>query len=98
MAARDKQQQLEIVRLSGCYTAALSRDGALVVAYWTRMLMAAASVAALTGSAVAQTSGQDTPAPALYVAVNNYVAPPSANDIEWVRTGLAAAVINIRVQ
>ena len=61
------------------------------MAYWTRMLMTAAGAAALTGSAVAQTSGQDTPAPAVYVAVNNYVGPPSANDIEWVRTGLAAA-------
>ncbi len=59
------------------------------MAYWTRVLMAAACVAALTGSAVAQNSASDTPAvPGSLIAPT---APPTANDIEWVRTGLAAA-------
>jgi soluble lytic murein transglycosylase len=65
------------------------------VAQWTRMLMTAACVAALTGTAVAQTSAQDTaatpaPAPAADDAVPDY-SPPSANDVQWVRTGVAAA-------
>ena len=67
--------------------------------YWTRILMTAASVAALSGAASAQGEAQDTidhvspaiapvaatPAPALVYA------QPTANDIEWVRTGVAAA-------
>jgi soluble lytic murein transglycosylase len=62
------------------------------VVYWTRMLLMAASVAALTGSAVAQTSGQDMPAPAAPTSgPATAFSPPSANDIEWVRTGVAAA-------
>jgi soluble lytic murein transglycosylase len=59
------------------------------------MLMTAACVAALTGTAVAQTSAQDTAAtPALAPAADEAVpdyASPSANDVEWVRTGVAAA-------
>jgi soluble lytic murein transglycosylase len=54
------------------------------------MLLMAASVAALTGSAVAQTSGQDMPAPAAATPAPAF-GSPSANDIEWVRTGVAAA-------
>ena len=62
------------------------------MAHWTRMLMAAACVVALTGTAVAQTSAQDTagpiPAPA---AEPPLLGPVSSNDVEWVRTGVAAA-------
>jgi soluble lytic murein transglycosylase len=60
------------------------------VAYWTRMLMTAAGVAALTGSAGAQTSDGDMPRPSVGAPLAAY-GSPSANDIEWVRTGLAAA-------
>jgi soluble lytic murein transglycosylase len=59
------------------------------VAYWTRVLMAATCVAALTGSAVAQNTVQDTPAAPGALTIS--VAAPTANDIEWVRTGMAAA-------
>ena len=56
--------------------------------------MAAACVAALTGTAVAQTETQDTPASPKEQA-GPAEAPllpaPSANDVEWVRTGVAAA-------
>ncbi len=58
------------------------------MAYWTRVLMTASCVAALTGSAVAQTAAQDTPPVGPVAALPD---PPSANDIEWVRTGIAAA-------
>ena len=59
------------------------------MAYWTRVLLAATCVAALTGSAVAQNSASDLPAaPGSLVAA---ASPPTADDIEWVRTGLAAA-------
>jgi soluble lytic murein transglycosylase len=61
------------------------------VAYWRRVLMAAAGVAALTGSAVAQTSGQDMPATAASQGPIAYAATASANDVDWLRTGLAAA-------
>ena len=63
------------------------------MAYWTRMLTQAVCVAALTGSAVAQTSAQDTvaPTPAPPVANLVYAPPPTANDVEWVKTGVAAA-------
>jgi soluble lytic murein transglycosylase len=68
------------------------------------MLMAAACVAALTGTAVAQNpdqksaATQDTPAPspaqgpapAVDEAVPDY-GPPSAGDVQWIRTGVAAA-------
>ncbi|MGZ3273320.1 MAG: lytic transglycosylase domain-containing protein [Caulobacteraceae bacterium] len=64
-----------------------------LVAQWTRMLMAAACVAAFTGSAVAQPEAQDTPAPAPMKAAPEapLLPPPTANDIEWVKTGVAAA-------
>jgi soluble lytic murein transglycosylase len=63
------------------------------VVYWAKILMTAASVAALTGSAVAQTSADDTVAPvgAALPAPPVYLAPPSANDMEWVKTGIGAA-------
>ncbi|MEI9889467.1 MAG: hypothetical protein WDN45_01495 [Caulobacteraceae bacterium] len=50
-------------------------------------------MAAFTGSAVAQTSDQDTPAPVRAATPSPpvYLPPPSANDVEWVRTGVAAA-------
>jgi soluble lytic murein transglycosylase len=59
------------------------------------MWMTAACVAALTGTAVAQTSAQDTasapaPAPAADEAVPDY-SPPGAADVERVRSGVAAA-------
>ena len=65
------------------------------MAQWTRMLMTAACVAALTGTAVAQTSAEDTaatpaPAPTIEAAIPDY-GPPSANDVQWVKTGVAAA-------
>ena len=66
------------------------------MAKWTRMLMAAACVAAFTGTAVAQTAEQDTPAPAPVPApaadqaVPDYT-PPTASDVQWVRTGVGAA-------
>ena len=55
--------------------------------------MAAACVAALTGTTVAQSSAQDTagapsPAPAVEAPL---LGPVGANDLEWVRTGVAAA-------
>jgi soluble lytic murein transglycosylase len=59
------------------------------VPYWTRVLMAATCAAALTGSAGAQTAAGDTPAAP--GALTPAPVPPTANDIEWVRTGLAAA-------
>jgi soluble lytic murein transglycosylase len=52
--------------------------------------MTATCAAALTGSAVAQTAAQDTPALGPTAAA---IDAPSANDVEWVRTGLAAAKI-----
>ncbi len=58
------------------------------MAYWTRVLLGAACVAALTGSAVAQGTVRDTPAAPGALTVT--IAAPTANDIEWVRTGLAA--------
>ena len=63
------------------------------MAYWTRMLTQAVCAAALTGSAVAQTAAQDTvaPTPAPPAANLVYAPPPTANDIEWVKTGVAAA-------
>lgn len=75
------------------------------MAYWTRILMTAASVAALTSTAVAQTSAQDTPdhpvqsgpLASAIVPVASTPTPalvysqPSENDLEWVRTGVAAA-------
>ena len=62
------------------------------MAQWTRMLMAAAGVAALTGSAVAQPSGPDSPPAASAPSSTTLVyAQPSANDVEWVKTGVAAA-------
>src|ERR1700761_6126727 len=64
-----------------------------LVTHWTRMLMAAACVAALTGTAVAQPEEQDTPAPAnpAPVVERPLLGPVSANDVEWVKTGVAAA-------
>jgi soluble lytic murein transglycosylase len=57
------------------------------------MLMAAACVAALTGTAVAQPEAPDSPAPPSPGAVPEapLLPAPSANDVEWVRTGVAAA-------
>jgi soluble lytic murein transglycosylase len=55
------------------------------------MWMAAASVVAVTGAAVAQPSGRDTPLPAQSAAPGTYLPAPSANDVEWVRSGVAAA-------
>jgi soluble lytic murein transglycosylase len=58
------------------------------------MLMAAACVAALTGTAVAQPEAPDTPAPPKAQGVEPeapLLPPPTANDLEWVRTGVAAA-------
>ncbi|HWA61188.1 MAG TPA: lytic transglycosylase domain-containing protein, partial [Caulobacteraceae bacterium] len=51
-------------------------------------------MAALTGSAVAQTSAQDMPRPAPVPLVQSapaYLPPPTADDVEWVRRGVAAA-------
>jgi soluble lytic murein transglycosylase len=54
--------------------------------------MAAAGVAALTGSAVAQTSNQDmTAPPAALSPVDVIGQSASANDVAWLRSGLAAA-------
>jgi soluble lytic murein transglycosylase len=53
--------------------------------------MTAACVAALTGSAVAQTGAQDTPRSAPQITPAPGTDPASANDVEWVRTGIAAA-------
>jgi soluble lytic murein transglycosylase len=62
------------------------------------MLMMAACVAALTGTAVAQSSAPDTAegaAPAQAETPATYSAPndraPSASDLQWVRAGLEAA-------
>ena len=68
------------------------------MAQWTRMLMTAACVAALTGTAVAQTSAQDTAGEAASAPGDtltnsralNYSAP-TASDVQWVRTGIEAA-------
>src|SRR5271170_7137846 len=81
MAARGGKQQLDCL---------VSRPRSFDVAYWTRVLTAAACAAALTGSAVAQTAAQDTPVAGLNAPT---IDPPSANDIEWVRTALAAAKV-----
>jgi soluble lytic murein transglycosylase len=56
--------------------------------------MTASCVAALTGSAVAQNPASDTPTPSARAGAPTPVAPPTANDIEWVRQGLAAARAN----
>jgi soluble lytic murein transglycosylase len=57
--------------------------------------MTATCVATLTGSAVAQNAAPDTPAPqAPAGGPLAPVSPPTANDIEWVRQGLAAARAN----
>jgi len=56
--------------------------------------MAAACAAALTGTAVAQPEAPDTPAPPSPRTVEPeapLLPAPSANDVEWVRTGVAAA-------
>jgi soluble lytic murein transglycosylase len=55
--------------------------------------MAAACAAALTGSAVAQTAVNDTPQVSALTVTAPSVAAPAADDIEWVRTGLAAAKV-----
>src|SRR5581483_1535852 len=57
------------------------------------MLMAAACVAAFTGSAVAQTEAADTPAPgpAQVAPEAPLLPPPGANDVEWIKTGVTAA-------
>jgi soluble lytic murein transglycosylase len=55
------------------------------------MWMAAASVVAVTGAAVAQPSGRDTPLPAQSAAPGTYLPAPSVNDVEWLRSGVAAA-------
>ena len=56
--------------------------------------MAAACVAALTGTAVAQPETPDTPAPPKAQGPEPeapLLPPPSANDLQWVKTGVAAA-------
>jgi soluble lytic murein transglycosylase len=56
------------------------------------MLMAAACVAAVTGSAVAQTSDKDTTGPAPAPAADPpLLGPVSGHDLELVKTGVAAA-------
>ncbi len=65
------------------------------MALWTRLLMTATAVVALTGSAVAQTSASDVPAPRPGADVPlTVLAGPTADDIERVRLGLAAARAN----
>ena len=61
------------------------------VAYWTRLLTTAASVAALTGTAVAQTSDDDVAAPPAAPIPYAATQPQIGDDIGWVRAGLAAA-------
>ncbi len=61
------------------------------MAYWTRVLMTAASVAALTGSAVAQTSDEDTTATPSAPVPYTAAVPATGDDMGWLRTGLAAA-------
>jgi soluble lytic murein transglycosylase len=56
--------------------------------------MTGACALALTGSAVAQNSASDTPAPLAQAGPSAVFPPPTANDIEWVRQGLAAARAN----
>jgi soluble lytic murein transglycosylase len=68
-----------------------------LVADWTRILMtAAAGLATLTGSAIAQPTGDDAPPPPIAPAAgapspNLVYSQPSANDLEWVKTGVNAA-------
>jgi soluble lytic murein transglycosylase len=56
--------------------------------------MTGACALALTGSAVAQNPVSDSPAPPAQSSDYAVVPPPTANDIEWVRLGLAAARAN----